>query len=143
MAGKKARTWFEVEAYADDEQVVVLPDGQKFTVRGPIQDVMVVVMGAGTMQQLSAAGMMQKTLEALNLAMRGSGFEGGMVVVPDTLKFARLKPVDSETARLLEQRDTRETVERQARQAQMEAIQDAKRETGAVDLGAPAEPGEA
>jgi hypothetical protein len=129
MADKKAGKWFEVVEYGgESQQTIDLPTGERFAVRGPIHDLMVVSVPNEMIPQLSTKGSAQAMLEGLQMAIRGGGFEGGIVLCPEHVKFMRLRPVDWGTARLLEQRDRREVADRKARLAQMEAEQDAERE---------------
>lgn len=104
--------WFEVAQHADAiaEQVVTVKDGQRFTVRGPIENVMIVQVQASEMQKMSDDGSLGSVLEALQEVVRGGGFEGGMVVVPSSVRFMKLNSVDRLMAKTLEQRDRRQKV---------------------------------
>jgi len=107
---KLKETWFEIAQHADlmGEQVVTVQDGQRFTVRGPVENVMIVQISAEEMHHMSVDGSLKSVLDALQRVVRGGGFEGGMVIVPSTVRFMKLRQVDRLMARTLEQRDKRQ-----------------------------------
>jgi hypothetical protein len=118
--GKKkeqAGTWFEVVAHSDAlaKNVIEIPDGQRYTIRGPIHEVMIVSIPPADMNEMMKAGTFQPTMDALGTAVRGGGFEGGLLIVPEGLGFMKLQPVDKITAKLLEQRDQRQRAEYEAK----------------------------
>jgi hypothetical protein len=110
---KDKGTWFEVVAHADAlaKQVIEVPGGQRYTIRGPIQDVMIVTFPQKQMEDSIINGTFNTTMEALSTAVRGGGFEGGLIIVPEGLGFMKLQSVDRITAKLLEQRDQRQKAE--------------------------------
>jgi hypothetical protein len=114
--------WFEVAQHADalGEQVVTVPEGHRFTVRGPVENVMIVQIMASEMQKMADDGSLASVLDSLQKVVRGGGFEGGMVVVPSTVRFMKLKPVDRLLARSLEQRDMRQKAEYRRAAKEME-----------------------
>lgn len=109
---KMKGTWFEVTQYADTlgEKVFTLPSGQRYQVRGPVEDVMIVVIPHNDMHQMSMDGSLNTMLDAVQMTIRGGGFEGGVLIVPDSIRFMKLNPVDRITSKMLEQRDARQRV---------------------------------
>ena len=110
-------TWFEVVAHSDAlvKNIVEIPSGQRYTVRGPIHDVMIISIPQADIQEMLKARTWDATMEALGTTVRGGGFDGGLLIVPEGLGFMKLQPVDKITARLLEQRDQRQKVEQVAK----------------------------
>lgn len=123
-------TWFEVVAHSDAlaKNVVEIPDGQRYTVRGPIHEVMIITIPQQQIADMMKAGTFDATMEALGTTVRGGGFEGGLLIVPEGLGYMKLQPVDRITAKLLEQRDQRQRAEHDAKVAKIKAEQDGKRE---------------
>jgi hypothetical protein len=66
--------------------------------------------------------------------LRGGGFDGGVLIVPDALGFMKLQQVDRMTAKMLEARDQRERAKYEAKVAQIKKETDAeeKAKTGSV-----------
>lgn len=119
-------TWFEVVAHSDAlaKNVVEIPDGQRYTVRGPIHEVMIITIPQQQIQEMISAGTFDATMEALGTTVRGGGFDGGLLIVPEGLGYMKLQPVDRITAKLLEQRDRRQKAEHDAKVAKIKAEQD-------------------
>jgi len=119
-------TWFEVVAHSDAlaKNVVQVPSGQRYTVRGPIHDVMIITIPQSQIQEMMQAGTFDATMDALCTVVRGGGFEGGLLIVPEGLGYMRLQPVDGITSKLLEQRDQRQRAEHEAKVAQIMSEQD-------------------
>jgi hypothetical protein len=91
--------WHEVVAYFDgSEEKVLEHKGHKTYVRGSIGDVVVAQisskLGEGTVVQRAA-------MEMAKQAMSVAGVQDGLII-PDTVQFMRLKPVDEGTAAKLE-----------------------------------------
>jgi hypothetical protein len=122
-------TWFEVVAHSDAlaKNVVEIPDGQRYTVRGPIHDVMIITIPQQQIADMINAGTFDATMSALGTTVRGGGFEGGLLIVPEGLGYMRLQPVDRITSRLLEQRDMRQRAEHEVKVAKIKAEQDDER----------------
>lgn len=110
MSGKVGGNWFEVVQHADSavKEVITVEDGQKFAVRGPVEDVLVVQVSHRDAQEMEASGSWEATLEAMMTSIRGGGFEGGIIVMPEGMSFMKLQKVDNITAKILEQRDQRQ-----------------------------------
>lgn len=121
-------TWFEVVAHSDNlgKRVIEVPEGERYTVRGPVGGVMVVSIPHETLAESVKTGAFDAMMTALSTAVRGGGFEGGLLIVPEGLGFMKLNPVDRVTAKLLEQRDQREKAEYQARIEKIKREQDGK-----------------
>lgn len=124
--GAATGTWFEVVAHSDAlaKNVVEIPGGQRYTVRGPIHEVMIITIPQQQIMEMMKAGTFDATMDALGTTVRGGGFEGGLLIVPEGLGYMKLQPVDSITAKLLEQRDQRQKAEHQAKVAKIKAEQD-------------------
>lgn len=100
-------TWHEVVQFASPlaEQVVEIPEGQRYTVRGPIDNVIVVQIPAEEIHKMSQDGSMEAVFEGIQQTVRGGGFEGGIIIVPSSLQFMKLRPVDKVMSKMLELRD--------------------------------------
>lgn len=130
---KKAKsmgTWFEVVAHSDAlaKNVIEIPSGQRFTVRGPVHEVMVVSIPNEDMKLMVDTGTFEATMDALGTMVRGGGFDGGLLVVPEGLGFMKLQPVDRVTSKLLEHRDQRQRAEHDAQVAKIKREQDEERD---------------
>ena len=107
---KTKGTWFEVVQHSDPlaEQVIEVGEGQRYSVRGPIEDVMVVQIPAKDMHGMAQDGSLEAVLQSIQGVVRGGGFEGGILIVPSNLRFMKLRQVDRMTAKVLEMRDLRQ-----------------------------------
>ena len=119
MAKSKGQkgTWFEVVAHSDAlaKNVIEIPGGQRYTVRGPLHEVMIISIPKGDIEEMVKAGTWESTMDALGTTVRGGGFDGGLLIVPDGLGFMKLQPVDIITSKLLDQRDRRQKDEHNAK----------------------------
>lgn len=122
---KSTGTWFEVVAHNNTlaKNVIEIADGQRYTVRGPIHDVMIITIPQQQIREMISAGVFDSTMEALGVAVRGGGFEGGLLIVPEGLGYMKLQPVDDITAKLLENRDQRQRAEHNAKVEKIKAEQ--------------------
>jgi hypothetical protein len=117
---KRVGEWLEVTHYEEEEEgheprVVTIPSGGRYTVRGPIGDTTIVQIPKDEMHEMAQSGVLKDTMEALQLAVRGGGMEGGLLVVPESLKFMKLRPVKRERAKSLEAIYQRQLAEQRAK----------------------------
>jgi len=120
MTTKRVGEWLEVTHYEEEEKdreprVVTIPSGGRYTVRGPIGETTIVQIPKSEMHEMSMNGTLKDTMDALQLAVRGGGMEGGLLVVPDTLKFMKLRPVTRERAKGLEAQYQRQLAEQRTK----------------------------
>jgi len=123
---KNETTWMEVVAHSDSlgKHVVEVQEGQRYTVRGPVHDVMILSIPQNDLHSMVKSGQFDATMEAIATVVPGGGFEGGILLLPEGVKYMKLEPVDKLTAKLLENKNQREKIEYQRRIEQIKKEQE-------------------
>ena len=95
--------WYQLVGHFDGQTVPHELNGKPVFVRGKIGDVLVVQMPSG----LSPKEQFE-LFQGTKAALEGAGINHSMIVVPEAVKFLKLRPIDSATGKKLDRISTRQ-----------------------------------
>lgn len=104
MEENKKSEWYKVVAYASEKKEVKI-EGRNVVIEGKPDEMIAVRISDSMLSNLTSSGgnrAIENFLGALSKTIRGSGFKGGVVLVPDSVEFLKLVKISENELSQLE-----------------------------------------